>query len=224
MQTTVIGTGNMARGIATRLLAGGHEVTLLGREAGKGEELAREMGTRGGSVGAGTVGDPVAGDVVVLAVPYEAAIKLVQQYGKDFSSKVIVDITNPVNWETFDDLVTPPESSASEEIQKAASEGVQIVKAFNTTFAGTLVEGQVAGQPLDVFITGDDTRAKETVAQLVRDGGLVAIDAGAAAPGAGTGEAGIPGYDPPAATGIELPERLEAHKLEEQDPSKKIVD
>jgi hypothetical protein len=52
------------------------------------------------------------------------------------------------------------------------------VKAFNTTFAGTLVEGRVAGQPLDVFIAGDDGEAKETVARLVRDGGLVPIDAG----------------------------------------------
>jgi glutamyl-tRNA reductase len=37
------GTGNMAQTIATQLLACGHEVTLLGREAGKGEELAREL-------------------------------------------------------------------------------------------------------------------------------------------------------------------------------------
>jgi 8-hydroxy-5-deazaflavin:NADPH oxidoreductase len=45
-----------------------------------------------------------------------------------------------------------------------------VVKAFNTTFSGTLVEGQVAGQPLDVLIARDD-EAKEKVAQLVRDGG-----------------------------------------------------
>ena len=53
--------------------------------------------------------------------------------------------------------------------------GIRLVKAFNTTFSGTLVEGEVAGQPLDVFIAGDD-EAKETVAQLVRDGSLRAID------------------------------------------------
>jgi predicted dinucleotide-binding enzyme len=40
------------------------------------------------------------------------------------------------------------------------------------------VEGQVADQPLDVFLAGDDEGAKETVAQLVRDGGLRAIDTG----------------------------------------------
>jgi NADPH-dependent F420 reductase len=173
MHVTIIGTGNMGRGIATRILAGGHDVTLLDREAGKAEELARELGGT-----AGTVGDPIAGDVVVLAVPYEAAGPVVRQYGEEFSGKVVVDITNPVDWQTFDGLVTPPESSAAEEIEKSAPEGARIAKAFNTTFASTLVEGRVAGQPLDVFIAGDDVEAKETVAQLMSDDGLVAIDAG----------------------------------------------
>jgi 8-hydroxy-5-deazaflavin:NADPH oxidoreductase len=40
------------------------------------------------------------------------------------------------------------------------------------------VGGRVAGQPLDVYVAGADAGAKETVAQLARDGGLVAIDAG----------------------------------------------
>ena len=153
MEVTIIGTGNMGRGIATRLLAGGHDITLLGHEDGEGEELARELG---GSVGAGTVGDPITGDVVVLAIPYEAAVPVVRQYGDTLSGKVLVDITNPVDWETFDGLVTPSDSSAAEEIEKAAPEGTRVVKAFNTTFAGTLVEGEVAGQPLDVYIAGDD--------------------------------------------------------------------
>ena len=56
MEVAIIGTGNMACGIATRLLAGSHGVTLLGRAAGKAEELADELG---GSFGSGTVGDPI---------------------------------------------------------------------------------------------------------------------------------------------------------------------
>ena len=174
MRVTVVGTGNMGRAIATRLLDGGHEVTLFGHEAGAGEEIARDLG----GASTGTVGDPIDGDVVVLAVPYEAAAPLVLRYGEDLSGKVVVDITNPVDWQTFDGLVTPPDSSAAEEIQKAALEGARVVKAFNTTFAGTLLEGRVAGQPLDVYVAGDDAGAKETVARLVRDGGLVAIDVG----------------------------------------------
>jgi predicted dinucleotide-binding enzyme len=53
-----------------------------------------------------------------------------------------------------------------------------VVKAFNTTFAQTLVAGTVAGQPLDVFIAGDDAAAKATISQLVEAGGLHAIDVG----------------------------------------------
>ncbi len=52
------------------------------------------------------------------------------------------------------------------------------MKAFNTTFAGTLVEGRVADQPLDVLIAGDDDEAKKKVASLAEAGGLRAIDAG----------------------------------------------
>jgi predicted dinucleotide-binding enzyme len=52
------------------------------------------------------------------------------------------------------------------------------VKAFNTTFANTLREGEVSGEPLDVFLAGDDEEAKATVAQLVESGGLRPVDAG----------------------------------------------
>jgi predicted dinucleotide-binding enzyme len=52
------------------------------------------------------------------------------------------------------------------------------VKAFNTTFAGTLVAGEVGGQQLDVLIAGDDAAAKEAVSQLASDGGLRPIDVG----------------------------------------------
>ena len=53
-----------------------------------------------------------------------------------------------------------------------------VVKAFNTTFGGTLVAGEVAGQKLDVLSAGDDADAKQKVAQLVSDGGLRPLDAG----------------------------------------------
>ena len=52
------------------------------------------------------------------------------------------------------------------------------MKAFNTTFAGTLLTGEAGGQKLDVFIAGDDADAKAKVSQIVTDGGMRAIDAG----------------------------------------------
>jgi predicted dinucleotide-binding enzyme len=91
----------------------------------------------------------------------------------------VVDITNPVDWSTMDGFVTPEGSSAAEEIAKLVPAGTPVVKAFNTTFAGTLSAGEVAGQPLDVFIAGDDADAKQKVASLVEAGGSRALDVGA---------------------------------------------
>ena len=114
--------------------------------------------------------------MVVLAVYYPDAKAAVEQYGAGLSGKVLIDITNPVN-ETVDGLVTPPDGSAAQELA-ASAPGARVVKAFNTTFAGTLIDGQVAGHPLDVFLAGDDEEAKASVSKLVEDGGLRPIDAG----------------------------------------------
>ena len=173
MDITIIGTGNMARGIATRALAGGNAVTLLGTAPEKAQALADELS---GDVRAGTVGDPISGDVVVLAVWYQALDDVLNRYGDRFAGKTVVDITNPVDTETYAPL-TIEAGSAAQEIASQAP-GAKVVKAFNTTFAGTLVEGQVAGQPLDVLLASDDADAKGVISQIVEDGGLRAIDAG----------------------------------------------
>jgi len=173
VDVTIIGTGNMARGIATRVLAGGHAVTLLGTSRAKAEALAAELE---GDVRSGQSGDPIAGDVVVLAVWYQAVDEVLAAYRDQLAGKVVVDITNPVDPETYAPL-SIDEGSVAQQIAVRVPEA-NVVKAFNTTFAGTLVAGAVAGQPLDVFLAGDDEGAKDTVKQLVRDGGLRPIDAG----------------------------------------------
>ena len=173
MDITIIGTGNMARGIATRALAGDHSVTLLGHSAEKAEALASELP---GDVRAGTVGDPIDGDVVVLAVWYQALDDVLARYGDQLAGRTVVDITNPVDPQTYAPLTLEAGSAAQEIAQKAP--GAKVVKAFNTTFAGSLVEGQVAGQPLDVFVASDDEDAKATVRELAESAGLRVLDAG----------------------------------------------
>ena len=171
MDVTIIGTGNMARGIGSRVIAGGHGLTVVGKDAEKAEAVVSDIGG-----GTATTGDPIEGDVVVLAVYYPDARSIVEQHGDQLAGKVVVDITNPVN-ETFDDLVVPPDSSATAELAALAPDA-RFVKAFNTTFATTLREGEVSGQKLDVLIAGDDEQAKDSVADVARDGGLNPIDAG----------------------------------------------
>lgn len=173
MDVTIIGTGNMARGIGSRLVSGGHAVTLLGTERSNAEALAADLG---GGVSAGTVGDPVADDVVVLAVWYPVTLDIAQQAGSQLDAKVVVDISNPLDTETFEPIV-PDAGSGAEELA-AAVPGARVVKAFNTTFAGTLSSGEVSGQQLDVLLASDDEDAKGTVASLVESSGLRAVDAG----------------------------------------------
>ncbi len=126
---------------------------------------------------ASSLGDAVLGDVVVLAVWYGTNIEIAKQLGTKLAGKVVVDIANPLN-STYDGLATAPDSSSAEDLAKAITAGAQVVKAFNTTFAGTLTAADAAGQKLDVFIAGDDADAKSKVSQLVTDGGMRAIDAG----------------------------------------------
>ena len=180
MHVTIIGAGNMGRGIGHRIVAGGHSVTIVDRDPEEAEQLMEDL--RGAAEGDATAeaagpGAELRGEVVVLAVYYPGNLEIARDLGDRLAGKVVVDISNPLN-QTFDGLATAPGTSAAEEVAASAPAGARVVKAFNTTFAGTLVDGQVAGQPLDVFLAGDDEDAKETVAQLVRDGGLRAIDVG----------------------------------------------
>jgi 8-hydroxy-5-deazaflavin:NADPH oxidoreductase len=172
---TIIGTGNMARGVASRALAGGHNLTVVGKDSESAQAVAADIGGDG-SVKTAVTGEPLEGDVVVLAVYYPDARAAVEQHADQLAGKVVVDITNPVD-ESLDGLVVPADGSATQELAGLAP-GARFVKAFNTTFAGTLTAGEVSGHKLDVLIAGDDDEAKTTVAGLARDGGLNPIDAG----------------------------------------------
>ncbi|MEU0677238.1 NAD(P)-binding domain-containing protein [Streptomyces sp. NPDC006172] len=180
MKITIVGAGNMARGIATRALAGGHDVTVTAKDPGKAVQLADELRSQdhGGRVGAADESAVDQADIVVLAVPFAAAKQLAASYGPRLGGKVLVDISNPVD-ASLDALVVAPGTSAAEQIAEAAGPQVRVVKAFNTTFAATLVSGQVGGTPLDVFLAGDDEAARKEVSDLVASGGLNPVDVGA---------------------------------------------
>jgi predicted dinucleotide-binding enzyme len=170
----------MGRGIGTRAVVGGHSVTFVDANPETAEKAAADVKTsakNGAKVSAASLGDVQLGDVVVLAVWYGTNIEIAKQLGMKLAGKVVVDIANPLN-PTYDGLATAPDSSSAEDLAKAIASGAKVVKAFNTTYAGTLLAGEVAGQLLDVFIAGDDAGAKATVAQIVTDGGMRPVDAG----------------------------------------------
>jgi len=171
---SIIGLGNMARALATRALAGGNAVEVIGRDAAKAAALASELG---GGTTTGTIGSAPTGDIVILAVPYASAAPILAQYGQALAGKVIIDISNPVD-PTLTGLVTPDDSSAAQEIAKLAPADAHVVKAFNTLFGHVLAATHADNPPLDVFIAGDDTSAKARVASFVESLALRPLDAG----------------------------------------------
>ncbi|WP_336651924.1 MULTISPECIES: NADPH-dependent F420 reductase [unclassified Leucobacter] len=154
---TIIGTGNMGSAIGGVLTAGGARVSHLSREQLQSESIS--------------------GDVVVLAVPYPAVEGILAAHGDQLAGKTVVDITNPLNFETFDSLVVPEGSSATAAIQARLPQS-KVLKAFNTNFAATLVSKQVGGETTTVLIAGDDVQAKAQLAGAIIAGGLAALDAG----------------------------------------------
>lgn len=138
--------------------------------------------TRGGAtvrhIGSSDTGATVEGDTVVLAVPYDALSTIVANFSDQLAGRTVVDVTNPLDFGTFDSLVVPAGSSATAELQKALPSS-SVVKAFNTTFAATLSAGTVGGDPTTVLVAGDDTTAKSALISTIESGGLRAVDAGA---------------------------------------------
>lgn len=153
---SILGTGNMGPAIASVVERGGNTAQLLGSS---------------------DTDQAVTGDIVVLAVPYPAVEEVLAQRGEQLAGKVVVDITNPLNFETFDSLTVPADSSAAAEIA-AALPSSRVVKAFNTNFAATLASGTIGDQPTTVLVAGDDAEAKSLVSDVVTAGGLRALDAG----------------------------------------------
>jgi 8-hydroxy-5-deazaflavin:NADPH oxidoreductase len=174
-RVTIVGAGNMGRGIGTRVVAGGHQVEIVDRDPAEARQLATDLG---GGATALDPGERLGGEVVIFAVYYPGIKDAVGQYADQLAGKAVVDITNPVDTQTWDRLATPPGTSSAEEVAQLVPPGTPVVKAFNTTFAGTLVPGEVGGQQLDVLIAGDDEAAKQKVSRLAADGGLRPIDVG----------------------------------------------
>jgi 8-hydroxy-5-deazaflavin:NADPH oxidoreductase len=172
---SIIGTGGMAAAISGRIAKAGYTVEVVSRDPAKARALADQLGA---GATTGTYGEALAGDIVILAVPYTSAAAVVADYGDALDGKVIIDITNPVSPNPVSpdltSLVTPHGSSGAQEIAKGAPAGAHVVKAFNTIFGHVLARG---GR-FDAFIAADDAEAKARVSTFIESLGLRPLDVG----------------------------------------------
>ncbi len=141
----------------------------------------RELGDRKGAKlkqqGFATVAVAAAasvGDVIVLAVPWEAVPETLNALGS-LDGKIVVDASNPLTRDL--ELALGFDDSAGETVARLAPRA-RVVKAFNTTGSGNMADSRYGGGKLMMAIAGDDVAAKNVVLALATDLGFEAIDAG----------------------------------------------
>ncbi len=165
---SIIGSGNMARLIGVKAIAGGNAVEVTGRDPAKAAALASALGATTGTFGAAP-----GGDIVLLAVKYASCVPVVTQYGDALAGKIVIDMSNNFAPDGTG-LIASEGTSAAQDIAKAAPASANVVKAFNTVFGNALAQDR----PLDVLIAGDDAQAKARVSAFITSLGLRPLDVG----------------------------------------------
>ena len=174
MKVTIIGAGNMGAAFVKQLTRAGHQVSVTARNLENAQAVAA---ANPGATAISTTNAAASADVFVLATGFSDAVSALKSLG-DLSSKVVIDITNPLTAD-YMELTLGYSTSAAEEIAKVLPDA-EVVKAFNTVFAQVLSEGADFGngQTVPVFIASDSDRAKQTAKVLAESIGFATVDAG----------------------------------------------
>lgn len=174
------GTGKEGSGLALRWANKGHQVIIGSRDPAKAKAVADELNLVIGEAriqGIGNLDAAQEAEIAVLTVPYAAHIDTLNSVKDALRSKVLIDVTVPVNANDFTRVTVPPAGSAAKEAQLLLGVDVQVVAAFQNISSIHLkkLEGII---DCDVLVCGDNPEAKKTVLQLVADAGMRGWDAG----------------------------------------------
>ena len=168
MRIAVLGTGMVGRAMSARLAELGHDVRLGTRDPAA--TRARGDWVDVGSVELMTFADATADtDLVVHAGNGLAALDLLAQAG-DLAGKVLVDISNPLDFSAGfpPTLAVKDTDSLGEQIQRAFPDA-RVVKTLNTLTAGLMVHPEALSEATSVFVSGDDADAKAIVTALLAE-------------------------------------------------------
>jgi NADPH-dependent F420 reductase len=162
------GTGPLGRGLARRFAAGGLRVVIGSRDAIRASTTAAELQEHvdGDLSGADNVTAAEAGDLVVVAVPWDGHEALLKELGPSLSGKVVVDCVNPLGFDKQGPYVLPvPEGSATQQAAVLLPDST-VVGAFHHVSAVTLEDPAVSSIDMDVLVLGDDREATDMVRAL----------------------------------------------------------
>lgn len=191
MTIGIIGAGALGSNFARMLAKKGLSATISNsRGPASLADLVKELGP---SIKAGTVEEAASADMVLVAVRWVDAEKVLRSLPA-WHGRIVIDGTNPV--EFFDPATSPDANDpsnplaaygikavdlggqqSSQIIQQFVA-GARLVKAFNHNDVNVLSEPDVAGGKRVLFYCGDDAAAKASVQAVMEAAGFAAIDLG----------------------------------------------
>ncbi|GGI00049.1 NADPH-dependent F420 reductase [Arthrobacter liuii] len=184
MKTAVLGTGTVGRTIAPRLAELGHIVTVGTRdpEATLARTEPDAMGNAPfGAWAAESPGITLAGfadaaagaDLIVNATNGGASLDVLAQAGaENLDGTIILDIANPLDFSKGmpPTLLVKDTDSLGEQIQRSYPQ-TRVVKSLNTLNADLMAHPDRISDPGTLFVSGNDTDAKDTVTALLKEFG-----------------------------------------------------
>lgn len=166
MKVGIIGSGSVGQALGTGFVALGHEVKIGSRNPEKLREWITKSGAR---ASAGRFADAAAfGELAVVATAWDGTENALQLAGaKALAGKVVIDTTNPLDFAGgAPSLAVGHTDSAGERVQRWLP-AARVVKAFNIVGNQHMFKPQFPGGPPDMFICGNDERAKREVTEVL---------------------------------------------------------
>jgi predicted dinucleotide-binding enzyme len=175
MKIAVFGTGMVGDTIGSRLIELGHQV-MMGSRSASNEKAAAFVAKHKSGAGAGTYREAAKfGEVIFNCTKGDGTIDALKAAGDAINGKVIVDISNPLDFSKGMPPALIPSlsntNSLGEEIQKTFP-NVKVVKTLNTMWCGLMVNPNLIGGGNHTnFICGNDADAKAKVKLLLNEFG-----------------------------------------------------
>ncbi|SCF15807.1 reduced coenzyme F420:NADP oxidoreductase [Micromonospora haikouensis] len=158
------GTGPQGCGLARRFAAAGLDVVLGSRDAARAESTA--AGLPGRVRGAANADAAAAGDIVVVAVPWDGHAELLTELAPALAGKVVVDCVNPLGFDRQGAYALAVAEGSAAQQAAAILTGSTVVGAFHHVSAVLLEDPDLDTVDTDVLVLGDDRAATDLVQDL----------------------------------------------------------
>jgi NADPH-dependent F420 reductase len=171
LETTVAvlgGTGPQGRGLARRFADAGLPVVIGSRSAERAEGIAEELASATGGQVTGRANEDAAaaGDIVVVAVPWDGHGELLEGLASALAGKIVVDCVNPLGFDKQGAFALEVAEGSACQQAAALLPASTVVGAFHHLSAVQLLDPERETLDGDVLVVGDDRAATDLVQAL----------------------------------------------------------